>query len=433
MAVVASKKKTTASATDNTKTSTNKTNTGTANNTFTTSAGNTYNTFDHDDFVENPYQKSDTVNQAWDTINQKRENAPGAWTDPYKDKYMGYLNQYENRDPFSYDFNSDALYQQYKDQYIQQGQMAMMDTMGQAAAMTGGYGNSYAQTVGQQVYNQYLGQLNDKMPELYDRAYGRYQQEGQDMLNMYNAYLGLSDSEYNKYLGEVDNYYKDLATDVDLYNTLSNEEFNIHQANENMRYNVWNTNTSIDQSNWATQLGIQSNENQTLMNQNFQAGENQKDRDLTVTENDKSRAESNKANAKNNLIDLITSTGYKPTDKELSAAGMTREQANAYTKAYSESKTTKAATTKYTDMSTSDQEWYESKLRKCSTPEDVVEIGKQMDARGYDPNLVDSIVNSYMAQFEDEEDNDVGVLGNLGAKLGDIASNISNWWKGATN
>ena len=70
--------------------------------------------------------------------------------------------------------NSDALYQQYRDLYTQQGQMAMMDTMGQAAAMTGGYGNSYAQTAGQQMYNQYLGKLNEVVPELYQQAYNRY-------------------------------------------------------------------------------------------------------------------------------------------------------------------------------------------------------------------------------------------------------------------
>ena len=85
--------------------------------------------------------------------------------------YQGYLNQYnnfgdfgfskqgdldsvysniKNYGDFSYDVNSDALYQQYANQYIQQGKMAMQDTIGQASAMTGGYGNSYAATAGNQ-------------------------------------------------------------------------------------------------------------------------------------------------------------------------------------------------------------------------------------------------------------------------------------------
>ena len=55
---------------------------------------------------------------------------------------------------FKYNVNADPLYQQYKDQYIQGGKLAMMDTMGKAAALTGGYGSTYGQQVGQQDIDQ---------------------------------------------------------------------------------------------------------------------------------------------------------------------------------------------------------------------------------------------------------------------------------------
>jgi murein DD-endopeptidase MepM/ murein hydrolase activator NlpD len=84
------------------------------------------------------------------------------------------MNKILNREDFSYDLNGDALYQQYKDRYIQQGKMAMQDTMGQAAALTGGYGNSYASTAGNQAYQGYLQGLNDVIPELQQIAYDRY-------------------------------------------------------------------------------------------------------------------------------------------------------------------------------------------------------------------------------------------------------------------
>lgn len=109
-----------------------------------------------------------------------------------------YLDEYKNRDPFEYNIDSDALYQQYKDNYIQQAQLARDDTMGKAAALTGGYGNSYAQTVGQQTYNQYLNQLNAVTPELYSMAYNRYQQEGNDLLNMYSLYKEREDQAYTR-------------------------------------------------------------------------------------------------------------------------------------------------------------------------------------------------------------------------------------------
>ena len=271
-------------------TNTPSTNTGTGGNTFTTPAGNTYESFTYDDFTYDPFQGSDTLNQAWATLGQLQGNKPGEWSDPYRDQYMGYLNQYENRDPFSYDFNSDALYQQYKDQYIQQGQMAMMDTMGQVAAMTGGYGNSYAQSVGQQTYNQYLGQLNEIMPELYDRAYGIYQQEGEDMLRMYDLYRGLSDQSYNQYLGEVDNYYRELGAASDYANTLYGKEYGEWSDKTKMDFDTWSANTGLSFDEWAAKTGILSDENNMLMNQQFQADEAQKDRDFQASENSKSRA-----------------------------------------------------------------------------------------------------------------------------------------------
>jgi hypothetical protein len=150
--------------------------------------------------------QSDAVKQALDLLKQQEAKKPGDYQSQWQDEIDDYLSRIQNRDPFSYDFNSDALYQQYKDNYIQQGRMAMMDTMGQAAAMTGGYGNSYAQSVGQQAYNQQLNQLNDIMPELYGMAFDRYAYEGQQLEDMYNMYLGREEQDYNRYLDSLNQW-----------------------------------------------------------------------------------------------------------------------------------------------------------------------------------------------------------------------------------
>lgn len=100
------------------------------------------------------------------------------------------LDQILNRPNFKYDLDSDMLYQQYRDQYQRLGQQAMQDTMGQAATMTGGYGNSYAATAGNQEYQQYLTQLNNIVPELYDRAYNRYNQDYQALMDQYSLLMG---------------------------------------------------------------------------------------------------------------------------------------------------------------------------------------------------------------------------------------------------
>lgn len=111
----------------------------------------------------------------------------------FQNALVNTLNQIEDRKPFNYDINGDALYQQYKDQYISNGNLAMMDTIGQASAMTGGYGNSYAQTAGNQAYQGYLQQLNDRIPELYKLAYDQYNDEGNALNSKVNTYRNLID------------------------------------------------------------------------------------------------------------------------------------------------------------------------------------------------------------------------------------------------
>lgn len=177
-------------------------------------------------------QQDNAYLQAIATLQQVQKAKP-----TYKDSYSAQLqdlyNQIVNRDKFSYDVNLDALYQQYKDRYVQQGKMAMLDTMGQAAALTGGYGSSYAQGVGQQAYQGYLQQLNDKVPELYDRALAQYTQEGQDLLTQYAMLGDMADDEYMKYKDSMSDYYNRLVMAKDDVDTAYDRAYN----NEAKAYN----------------------------------------------------------------------------------------------------------------------------------------------------------------------------------------------------
>lgn len=157
------------------------------------------------------YKPSETVTQADAKYQQLAGQKPGAYQPTWEGQLKDTIAQILNREQFSYDLNGDALYQQMKDQYINQGQMAMMDTMGQAAAMTGGYGNSYAQSVGQQAYQQHLKGLNDKVPELYQMALNRYNQEGQALYDQASLMAGMEDQEYSRYMDQLTNYYTELG------------------------------------------------------------------------------------------------------------------------------------------------------------------------------------------------------------------------------
>lgn len=115
---------------------------------------------------------------------------------PYTAQLDDLYNQIMNHNNFQYDMNGDMLYQNYKDQYINNGRQAMVDTMGQANAMTGGYGNSYSAVAGNQAYQQYLGQLNSVVPQLEARAYDRWNDELSRLYNQYQL-AGSKASEWD--------------------------------------------------------------------------------------------------------------------------------------------------------------------------------------------------------------------------------------------
>lgn len=133
------------------------------------------------------------------TIPEEEKKFTTGYQSQYKDQIQGLYDRIANRKDFTYDVNADAMYQQLKDQYVQGGRMAMMDTMGQAQAMTGGYGNSYAQGVGQQAYQGYLQGLNDQVPNLYQMALNRYIQQGDQMLDQYGMLTAQDAQDYARW------------------------------------------------------------------------------------------------------------------------------------------------------------------------------------------------------------------------------------------
>lgn len=188
---------------------------------------------------EKKYIQSDAVTQAQQAVQNQQAQKPGQYQSQYQQPMTDLLGQIQNRDKFQYDINADALYQQAAQRYIQQGKQAMMDTMGQAAALTGGYGNSYAQNAGQQAYQGYLQSLMDQIPQFQQMALQQYQMEGDDLISRYNLLANQEESEYGRYMDSLNQYYSDLDR---LQNNYENERsFDygqyMDQANYDMQYN----------------------------------------------------------------------------------------------------------------------------------------------------------------------------------------------------
>lgn len=227
----------------------------------------------------NTYTESNAVTDyrnkmsEYETNNKVAEWNGGTYGDAVKDAW----NNINNRAKFSYDLNGDALYQQYKDKFINQGRLAMADTMGQASAMTGGYGSSYAVTAGNQAYQSHLQNLNDIVPQLYQMAYDRYTQEGQDLKDKYSILNNMYQTEYGEHRDKKSDYYTELGRLTEAYNTeraydrgvyetdrthyttvadnLYNRDFNAHNVAEQNAFNTYQQ--GVTEEYQKNQLGLQ--------------------------------------------------------------------------------------------------------------------------------------------------------------------------------
>lgn len=151
----------------------------------------------------NVWQMTPYGGQLYASPNQVDAN--GNWIpqgNPWYQQAQDIWGRISNREPFQFDINGNALYEQYKDQYQTLGRQAMQDTMGQAAGLTGGYGSTYGQRVGQQTYQQYLDRLNDIVPELYAQERTNYDNETSQLYQQLGAAQGFYGDAYNQWAAD---------------------------------------------------------------------------------------------------------------------------------------------------------------------------------------------------------------------------------------
>lgn len=148
---------------------------------------------------------------------QMPEYNPPMMSENWTAKLNGILADLENS-KFKFDLNGEELYQQYRDQYLRNGRLAMMDTMGQASGLTGGYGSTYAQNAGQQAYQGYVNDLNGIVPDVYNAAYTRYRNDVSDKIKQYQLYADQADREYEQEVTKYNNDYQNLKAQYEAQN-----------------------------------------------------------------------------------------------------------------------------------------------------------------------------------------------------------------------
>ena len=157
------------------------------------------------------YTPSGAASEAKAALDRVLSEKPGSYTSRWDKELDALYDQIANRKAFSYDLGADPMYRQYREQYQSAGRLAMENTMGAAASLTGGYGSSYSQQAGQQAYNVYLQKLNEVVPELYAQARSQYDREGSALSERYALISSREKSDYDRYRDQVSDYYAALS------------------------------------------------------------------------------------------------------------------------------------------------------------------------------------------------------------------------------
>lgn len=261
------------------------------------------------------YQQADAVTNAQNTLQNLMNQKPQGYESKYSAALDGILQRITNPQQFKYTFNGDELFKNYADVYTQKGKQAAMDVQGQAAGLTGGYGNSYGQMVGQQQYQQYLMDLYDKGMDLYDRAYQRYQDEQNGLLNQYNVLAQQDQTDYGRYRDVVGDWENERNYWTGRADTEAERDYNRYQ-NE---LNYWTQMGQAENADYRTQQ--QFDESVRQFNENLAEQKRQWDQEF---EYNKMSEEKKYAY---NYATSILANGQMPSDELLRQAGLSKEDA----------------------------------------------------------------------------------------------------------
>lgn len=165
------------------------------------------------DKINTPFQSSAAYQEAMKYTQELLQQLSTGRTS-YTDQIKDLMGQIQNRDKFEYDVDNDVLFQQYLGSAMNSGKTAMMDTMGQASALTGGYGSTYATSAANQQYNAYIQDAYNNLPEYYQMALEAYQMEGEEM---YNQLAMLNTADATEYQRLYDSWGANFSNAQNMY------------------------------------------------------------------------------------------------------------------------------------------------------------------------------------------------------------------------
>ncbi len=222
-----------------------------------------------------PFSMSDYARDYRDRLSALEADKPGPFESRYQPDIDNILETIMGRESFDPDsvYQSD-MWKNYRDQYMQQGNRAMRDAQGAAAGLTGGYGSTYALAAGQQAYDNYLSQLNDRTLDIHDRLYQQYLDEGQELYNQLGALNNQDAIDYSRYRDDVSDYQWNLGYLSDRYEQARGDDYqeyvdDIARQQWAEQYAYQRTQDALAQQNWQAEFDYQKQQD-ALAQQNWQ-------------------------------------------------------------------------------------------------------------------------------------------------------------------
>ncbi|MEG2001378.1 MAG: hypothetical protein RR053_08320 [Evtepia sp.] len=161
---------------------------------------------------------------------------PPKYTGKYDDEIAKLMTGLQNTKPFSYQHESDPIYQGYKDQYTKLGASAMDDTIGKVSSRTGGLASSFATSAAQQANQSYLSELTNKIPKLEQLAYERYANETKEKRSNLDQLLHLDKVNYGKFTDALGQYNNDRNFDYKQFSDDWNREHGLYRETIDDQY-----------------------------------------------------------------------------------------------------------------------------------------------------------------------------------------------------
>ncbi len=172
------------------------------------------------------YQESDTLKGLREDLTEVEGGKPDKYQSKYGDQISELIGKLGETEKFNYDVEGDPLWHSIKDQYQRNAMLGMQNAMGDAAALSGGYGNSYAAAAGQQAYQQSISEMTDIIPQLHDTALGAWQANRDALTDNLYAVMNAEDMEYSKWQDEYNMWVNDRDYLAQKIENMSDDEFN---------------------------------------------------------------------------------------------------------------------------------------------------------------------------------------------------------------